>query len=472
MLPADDIWVRFTVRAAAGETQPPALQLHGYHYESLVDGPPMEALGSTRFVAVLVSDPQLPVLVTDVGDAVPGGDNQVTLRLHSRADKPLRLSARVDTQRSTTAGEASSDAGERRPESVDITVPSGANSEQTVRIPYTLDGVGMHRLAIQIRGDAQFTAETTIDVPALHAAHYGQTLPASDASVGLWWCSSGWKVSSQRPVPSAGSTSAAVRIAAAANEAEAVQLIVRPTKPLVSFTATAGELTGPADTKIDSQQIDILRVRYVRVTQPTDASSTVGLWPDPLPPCTQPLTLEANCNLPLWIRVRVPQSQPRGIYRGTLTLQADDYRAEVPLVVEVFGFALPDQMTCQTAFGFDTDQVWRYHGLRTAEHRRLVLDKYHQCLADHHISPYDPAPLDPIRVTWKKRFDDVSLIDVASSDERIRGGGFEASEQPIPARFRFCGLGLRDASRDGRLSFQLVPLECTGTGGRDFPPAV
>ena len=42
MLPADDIWVKFTARAAAGEQQPPALQVHGYHYEATVDGPPLD----------------------------------------------------------------------------------------------------------------------------------------------------------------------------------------------------------------------------------------------------------------------------------------------------------------------------------------------------------------------------------------------------------------------------------------------
>jgi hypothetical protein len=401
ILPADEIWVRFTVRAAAGETQPPSLQLHGYHYEALVDGPATDILGATRFVAVLESDPQLRVLVTHIGDAIPGGNNQVTLRLQNHADKPLRLAARVDARRPAAIDGAFAATVDRSPPPVEIVVPAGASGDQTVQVPYTLDGVGMHRLAIQISGDARFTAETTIDVPALHAAHYGQTLPASNAAVGLWWCSSGWKVSSQRPVPSAGSLPAAVRIAAAANEAEAAQLVVRPTKSLTGFTATTGELTGPAGAKIDRQRVDILRVRYVQVTQPTDASSTVGLWPDPLPPFTGPLTLEADRNLPLWIRVRVPESQPRGTYHGTITLQADDYRAEIPLQVDVFGFALPDQMKCQTAFGFDTDQVWRYHGLKTEDNQRLVLDKYHQCLADHHISPYEPAPLDPIRVTWK-----------------------------------------------------------------------
>ncbi|MHB1026782.1 MAG: DUF4091 domain-containing protein [Pirellulaceae bacterium] len=423
MLPADEIWIRFTARAAAGETQPPALQLHGYHYEARVDGPPREILGTTRFVAVLESDPQLQVGLAGVGDAIPGGDNRVSLHLHSQTDKRLQLSACVETQRLSAVEEMAATAADRRRAEDHITISLDANVDQTVQIPYTLAGVGRHRVTVQISGDARFTAETTFDVPALHAADYGQTLPASDAAVGLWWCSSGWKVGSQRPVPASGAPGAAIRITAAGNEAEAAQLVVRPSKTLSNFRATAGELTGPASAKIESRQIEILRVGYVRVTQPTDASSTVGLWPDPLPPCTQPLTLEAERNAPLWVRVHVPHSQPRGTYHGTITLQADQYRAEIPLHVDVFGFSLPDRMTCQTAFGFDVGEVWRYHGLKTEEHRRLVLDKYLQCLADHHISPYEPAPLDPIRVTWK---------NAASGTEQANGNGLESHASPIP----------------------------------------
>ncbi len=82
-------------------------------------------------------------------------------------------------------------------------------------------------------------------------------------------------------------------------------------------------------------------------------------------------------------------------------MQAEGIQESIPLDVEVFGFELPDRMTCTTAFGFDPSLIRQYHGLRTDEQRRQVLAQYFQCLADHHISPYDPAPDDPIRVTWK-----------------------------------------------------------------------
>ena len=42
LLPSDDIWVKFTARRAAGDAQPPALQIHAYSYEATVDGPPEE----------------------------------------------------------------------------------------------------------------------------------------------------------------------------------------------------------------------------------------------------------------------------------------------------------------------------------------------------------------------------------------------------------------------------------------------
>ncbi len=39
-----------------------------------------------------------------------------------------------------------------------------------------------------------------------------------------------------------------------------------------------------------------------------------------------------------------------------------------------------------------------YHGLKTEADRRSVPPRYWDSVARHDISPYDPAPLDPIRV--------------------------------------------------------------------------
>ena len=44
--------------------------------------------------------------------------------------------------------------------------------------------------------------------------------------------------------------------------------------------------------------------------------------------------------------------------------------------------------------------MFRYHKLSDPSQRRYVLDKYWASFSAHHISPYNPAPLDKFEVTW------------------------------------------------------------------------
>jgi len=238
--------------------------------------------------------------------------------------------------------------------------------------------------------------ETGDDGPA----GYGERLPASTDAVGLWWCRSGWKVSRLRGLPTG--KGEAVRIAAARNETDAAQLVIRPQQPMKDLMVEAAPLKGPGGAAIPADAVEVLKVRYVLVTRPTDKAGCVGWWPDPLPPLREPLDLEAGRNQPLWVRVTVPKGAAAGTYRGAIRLKADGYAAETPLEVRVFGFTLPDRMMCQTAFGLRENTIWRYQNLKTEADRRAVLAKYHADFAAHHVSPYDPAPLDPIKVTWPK----------------------------------------------------------------------
>jgi len=229
-------------------------------------------------------------------------------------------------------------------------------------------------------------------------AQFGRLLEGSTPKVALWWASSGWKITPDKPLPTP--KDPALTICAARNEAEAAQLVVRPTSPLKGLAVRARALRGPAGAVIPAESIEILEVRYVNVTTPTDKSSVPGFWPDPLPPLKDPIDLEPNKNQPLWVRVKVPRNAPAGIYTGKISLAGQNYNADLTLRVEVYDFTLPDRMTCTTAFGFSTGNVFRYQKLSDPRHKRLVLDKYWANFSSHHISPYDPAPLDRIKVTW------------------------------------------------------------------------
>jgi hypothetical protein len=189
-------------------------------------------------------------------------------------------------------------------------------------------------------------------------------------------------------------------IRAARNEAEAAQLIVCPAHPLKVFHAEAGSLAGPGIHVLPWNSVEILRVRYVTVTRPTDSVGVAAPWPDPLPPFAGPMDLEAGMNQPLWVRIKVPRDTPAGTYTGVIHLAADNYQADASLRLEVHDFDLPDQMTCKTAFGFDLGNVFRYQRVSDPGEQRVVLEKYWADYSAHHITPYDPAPLDSFVVQW------------------------------------------------------------------------
>lgn len=227
--------------------------------------------------------------------------------------------------------------------------------------------------------------------------HYGARLRAG-GEVAIWCVESGWKVGRAKSVP-ANSTDA-ITLSLAKNEAEAVQLVLTPSRQLQNLTITAGALTSESGAKISAAQIEILRVGYVPVTQATDPGGPTGWWPDPLEPVRGPMDLEAKVNQPFWIRVTVPADARAGKYSGTIAMTDGDWQAEVPLNVAVFDFALPDKLTCETAFGFNAQEAFRYHGAKSDAEQRQILELYWRTFSAHHISPYYPAPLDPIRVKW------------------------------------------------------------------------
>ncbi|HPC59556.1 MAG TPA: DUF4091 domain-containing protein [Verrucomicrobiota bacterium] len=227
----------------------------------------------------------------------------------------------------------------------------------------------------------------------------GERLPADAPGLTLWWAlSSAAKIQPSTPAPE--QPGRAITLHSARNEYEAACLVVNPARSLTGVSVSAGPLAGPGGGVLPAKHLEFLQVRYLQITQATDRHSQPGWWPDPLLPIEGPLNLGAGSNHVFWIRVFVPKETPAGAYRGVVRLAAAECTAEAPLELVVYDFTLPDRMTCTTAFGFSAGEVFRYHGLKTDPDKRLVLDKYLANLAAHHVSPYDPAPLDRFKVRW------------------------------------------------------------------------
>ncbi len=223
---------------------------------------------------------------------------------------------------------------------------------------------------------------------------YGRRLPMADARLQLWTASSGWKIPRRRALPA--ETAKAVRLALAANEAEAVQLVVTAPTALAGVRVTAGALRSAAGDELPASAVEVLRERYVEVTELVERGQVRGRYPDPLPPQRpEGVAIAAGEQQPFWVRVRTPKGTKKGIYRGELRVTAaGDVDCRVPFEVAVFGFELPDALACRTALGpfRQRSQVLKLHRGQTTDLRRLV-DLYFDAMAAYHLTPYYPAEL-------------------------------------------------------------------------------
>ncbi|MBN1442545.1 MAG: SMP-30/gluconolactonase/LRE family protein [Planctomycetes bacterium] len=398
LFPSRDVLVRLRARSRrrdGGSEQPASLQVHGYSYRAMLERAPGDLRGATRFIAITESDPRVGVSIESIGEGIPGGENVVVARVVNRTEKSVEIQPRISLfyQASPKYRGVMSGGGLSRK------LPPG---QETLRIPYEIPAAGTVDVWLRLGGDVRFRAETSIEVPALYESCYGVRLPSPDDSVALWWASSGWKISRRRPAP-AGPVESSLRISAAKGETEAAQLAIRPERKLAGVSLRAGDLSGPADARIPADRVEILRVGYVDVERPTDRVGVAAPWPDPLPPLRGAIDIEAGENQPFWVRVRVPRGVPAGVYRGDIRIEAAGFTATAPLQLTVFDFALPERMTCTTCFGFSHGLAFRYHGVSEPADRRRVYESYLETLGAHHISPYDPAALDPVRVTWPDR---------------------------------------------------------------------
>jgi hypothetical protein len=374
LFPTDSLWVRIKASQDSGGFA----AMHGYRLEATVDGPAMNAVGDTQYVDVEALAPGLSVAVDAPGMFEPGrADGTLSLRVKNETGNRIETELKVSDSKKDIHGAR-------------ITIAPGDNSYPG--IPCPLGEPGKH--ALNIDGGGAFRLVMECLVPEYFNSSYGELLDDS----GVWWASSGWKIPKMRVLPK--KKGAAMRVEVARNEAEAAQLVLCPPSDLANLRLSCAGLEGPAGARLAPEAVEILRVRYVPVTMPTDNTGVAAPWPDPLPPIAGPLTLAGGENHPFWVRVKSAKDTPAGEYKGLIRIEADGYQVDVPLQVRVFGFALPDRMTCVSAFGFGLDRAFDYQKITEEPDKRKVTDQYLRALADHHITPYNPAPLDHFEVTW------------------------------------------------------------------------
>ena len=378
LFPAEAVYIRLRVTGLLAR-----LQVFEYQYRAdLLPGVP-ELEGRTHYLQIEQQPEEYSVEVESVGAMSPGEQEPAVVRITNRSDRPRTLEVAVDRKRG---------GGTRT-----VTLRPGASTR--LDLPAAPGGSGTLERELEVRpleGDGPvYRARTEIELPILSWTDYGRLL-AVEEGVALWTADGSRKVGVDRAVPQQRGQS--IELGAARNEAEAVQLVLRPDRPMKGIKAEATALRGTGDSVIPAEAVRLYRVEYVTVTHPSDAAGAAGLWPDPLPPIRTPLDLEQDRNVPIWIQIHVPRDAVPGKYRGQIVLSNRTWRAEIPVVLRVWAFTLPGRSHLQTAFGLSPQLIRKYHHF-PKKLPEAVLDKYYTCFREHRISPYDPFFNTPIKTT-------------------------------------------------------------------------
>jgi len=176
-------------------------------------------------------------------------------------------------------------------------------------------------------------------------------------------------------------------LAAARNDTESFQLLMRSDQPVKGIIIQPGNLgfVGKRDFVIPAADARLYRQHQIEITQGTYRNDAFkpGWYPDPLIPFCHPVTgeplkgarftavpfdLPANETHGFWVDIPVPAKAPPGQYRGMYRVTAEGQKpVEIPVTLTVWDFDLPRVSTLVTAFGSPAGRMRGYYRQRAKE---------------------------------------------------------------------------------------------------------
>jgi Glycoside hydrolase 123 N-terminal domain/Glycoside hydrolase 123, catalytic domain len=173
-----------------------------------------------------------------------------------------------------------------------------------------------------------------------------------------------------------------VQVAAARNEWESFQILVRSETPITGVNVKPGDLKGPGGAVLRASGARLYRQHQLHLTTGTQRNDAFqpGWYPDALIPFAHPTThkplhgarftavpfdLPARETHGFWVDLYVPPDAKAGVYRGTYRVTGAGRRAvEVPVELTVWDFELPRVPTLVTALGSPAQRMHSYYQQR------------------------------------------------------------------------------------------------------------
>lgn len=172
------------------------------------------------------------------------------------------------------------------------------------------------------------------------------------------------------------------KLAAAKNEWESFQILLRSDAAVSEISIEAGDLTGPGGATIPASQARLYRQHQFELTVPTVRNDNPkrGWYPDALIPFRHPesgklpagarlvavpFDLPADQTHGFWVDVFAPPDARPGDYQGSYRVTAaGKVLATVPINLTVWDFELPRVSTMATALGSPAERLRGYYAKR------------------------------------------------------------------------------------------------------------
>jgi hypothetical protein len=259
----------------------------------------------------------------------------------------------------------------------------------------------------------------------------------------VWWTTSA--LVKVRPSDSRPSVRQEVTLAAARNEFEAFQVVLRNDfADVPDIDVEMDDFTGPSGSIIADRNVTIYFERTMNLARPSSIEGEAGEWPDPLIPRVDrydqerrnafPFTLPEGRSQPLWIETYVPLETNPGHYRARATiLSGSTTIATIPLSLDVWNFTLPSTSSLKTAYGFNGGAALKQHfGRYTSDgDMRAISQVYNRAALLHRISSFVGPMISP-PFTLE---DDVMTVDWSLFDAEVGAfldGTGLSKDDPLP----------------------------------------
>ena len=240
--------------------------------------------------------------------------------------------------------------------------------------------------------------------------------PDEQIDAEIWTLPSSVKVLREEDCSQYYTENATLNYSIAKNEYESMQLMISPDEDVSSYSLKVSELKGANNAVIPVENIEVYNEFYVYIKRGTAPNSTrpAGWYPDALIP--QELSAQYNENMiaagdnqGIWITIKTDKDTPAGVYNGSFTLTVDNISEEIPVVVNVMDFIVPDEVHARNSFYLFQDELSNGQFDNTVETYQNYVDYF----LDYRISTTEIASLNYNIEDW------VEQVKKYAADPRV-----------------------------------------------------